>query len=127
MWCNDYKAAQNSLLQLLNYTSIYQIWNNGQRGRGVALYVHNSLNFKVPKNQRKNANNMFVSCIYQPPRDDSNKCLGKIKALIYKNDEKPLFLVGDFNVNSLDNLIITNACDFFNLVYKSNKIKCNNN
>ena len=46
-WCNNDKAAQNSLLQLPNYTPIHQIRNNGQRGGGVVLYVHNSLNFKI--------------------------------------------------------------------------------
>ena len=29
-WCNDDKAAQNSILQLPNYTPIHQIKNNGQ-------------------------------------------------------------------------------------------------
>ena len=46
-WFNDDKAAQNSLLQLPNYTPIHQIKNNGQRGGGVVLYVHKSLNFKI--------------------------------------------------------------------------------
>ena len=41
-FCNDDKAAQNSLLQLPNYTTIHQIRNNGQRRGGVVLYVHNS-------------------------------------------------------------------------------------
>ena len=29
-WCNDNKTAQNSILQLPNYTPIHQIKNNGQ-------------------------------------------------------------------------------------------------
>ena len=41
-WCNE-----NSLLQLLNYTPIHQIRNSGKIGGGVALHVHNSLNFKI--------------------------------------------------------------------------------
>ena len=137
-WCNDDKAARNSLLQLPNYTPIHQIRNNGQGGGGVVLYVHNSLNFKILKKQsinsndlecacieiiRKNAKNIIVSCIYRPPRGDSHKFLDEIKTFICKNQEKPLFLIGDLNINALDYSINTNVRDFF----KSNKIKCNNN
>ena len=133
-WCNDEKATQNSLLQLPNYTPIHQIRKNGQRGGGVVLYVHNSLNFKILKKQsinsndlecscieifRKNAKNIIVSCIYQPPRGDSHKFLEEIKTLICKNQEKPLFLVGDLNINSLDYLINTNVRDFFNLIFQN--------
>ena len=50
-WYNDDRAAQNSLLQLPNYTPIHQIRNSGQKGEGVVLYVHSSLNFKIPKNK----------------------------------------------------------------------------
>ena len=128
-WCNDNKAAQNSLLQLPNYTPLHQIRNNDQRGGGVVLYVHNSLNFKILKKQsinsnylectcikiiRKNPKNIIVSCIYQPPRGDSHKFLDEMKTVICKNQEKPLFLAGDLNINSLDN---SDVCGFFNLVF----------
>ena len=78
-WRNGETAAQKSLLQLPNYTLIHQIRNNGQRGGGVVLYVHDSLNFEILKKQsinsnnlesacieivRKNAKNIIVSCIY---------------------------------------------------------------
>ena len=56
MWCNNDKAAQNSSLQLPNYTSIHQIKKNRQRGGSVAIYVHNSLDFKIPKKQSINSN-----------------------------------------------------------------------
>ena len=62
-WCNDDRAAQNSLLQLPNYTPIHQIRNNGQRGGGVVLYVHNSLNFKILKKQSINSNDLECACI----------------------------------------------------------------
>ena len=50
-WCNDDKAGQNLLLQLQNYTLIHQIRNNSQRGGGMVLCAHNSLNFKIIKNR----------------------------------------------------------------------------
>ena len=113
---------------------IHQIRNNGQRGGGVVLYVHNSLNFKILKKQsinsndlecacvkivRKNAKNIIVSCIYRCPRGDSHKFLDETKTLICKNQEKPLFLVGDLNINSLDYSINTNVRDFFNLIFQN--------
>ena len=68
---------------------------------------------------RKNAKNTIVSCIYRPPRGDSHKFLEEIKTLICKNQEKPLFLVGDLNINSLDYSINTNVRDFFNLIFQN--------
>ena len=56
MWCNGNKAAKNSLLQLPNQTPIHQIRNNGQKGGSVALFVHNSLDFKIQKKQNINSN-----------------------------------------------------------------------
>ena len=34
---------------------------SGQEGGGIALYVHNSLNYKIPKN--KNINNNDIECL----------------------------------------------------------------
>ena len=51
MWCNDNKAAKNSLLQLPNQTPIHQIRNDCQKGGSVTLFVHNSLDFKIQKNK----------------------------------------------------------------------------
>ena len=100
----------------------------------MVLYVHNSLNFKILKKLsinsndlecacieivRKNAKNIIVSCIYRPPRGDSHKFLEGIKTLICKNQEKPLFLVGDLNMNSLDYSINTIVRDFFNLIFQN--------
>ena len=80
-----------------------QIGVGGRIGRVVALYVHNSLDFKIPRKQsinsndiecaciefiRKNVKNRIVSCIYQPFRSDSHKFLDEIKTLICKNQEK---------------------------------------
>ena len=85
----------------------------------------------VSKLLDKNAKNVIVSCIYRPPRGDSHKFLNEIKTVICKNHEKPLFLVRDLNINSLDYWINPNVRDFFNFsrkqAYKSNKNKCNNN
>ena len=43
----------------------------------------------------------------------------KIKTLICKNQGKPLFSVGDLNINSLDHSIGTNVRDFFKLIFEN--------
>ena len=60
-WCSDDKADKNSLWQLPNYTVIHQIRNSGQKGGGIAIYVHNNLNYNIPKN--KNINNNDIECL----------------------------------------------------------------
>ena len=72
-------------MQLPNYAPIHQIRDNHYRGGwgGVAVYVHNSLDFKISRK------------------------------VICKNHETHLFLVWDLNINSLDYSINTTVCNFF--------------
>ena len=70
----------------------------------------------VSKLLDKNAKNIIVLCIYRPPRGDSHKFLNEIKTVICKNHEKPLFLVGDLKINSLDYWKNPNVRDFINLI-----------
>ena len=64
----------------------------------------------------------MVSCIYRPPRGDAHKFLDEMKGYIIKKiQEKPLFLVGDLNINSLNYFRNTHVRDFlisyFKMVY----------
>ena len=98
--CNDDKVDKNSLWQLPNYTAIHQIRNIGQKGGGIGLYIHNSLHYKIPKNENINNNdieclnienvskaskNIIISCIYRPPRGDAHKFLNEMTGHIIKN------------------------------------------
>ena len=133
--CSDNKADENSLWQLPDYTTIHQIRNSGQKGGGITLYVHNSLNYKIPKNENvdnndieclnieivsKASKNVVISCIYRPRRGDAHKLLDEMKGHIIKNkfQEKPLFLVGDLNINSLDYSRSTHVRDIFNFIFQ---------
>ena len=135
-WCSDDKADKDSLWKFTNYTAINQIRNSGQKGGGIALYIHNSLNYKIPKNKNMNNNdieylnidivnktskNVIISCIYRPPRGDAHNFLDEVKGHIIKNkfQEKPLFLVSDLNINSLDYSRNTHVHDFFNIVFEN--------
>ena len=48
-WCNDDRADKNSVWQISNYTPIHQIRQTGQKGGGIALFVHNNFDFKIIK------------------------------------------------------------------------------
>ena len=86
----------------------------------MILYVHISLNFKILKKQSINSNDLECACIEIVRKNAKNIIvLEGIKTLVCKNQEKPLFLVGDLNMNSLDYSINTNVRDFFNLIFQN--------
>ena len=134
--CCDDKADKNSLWQLPDYTAIHQIRNNDQKREGIASYVHNSLNYKIPKNKNiinndieclnieivsKTSKNVIISCIYRLPRGDAHKFLDEMKGHIIKSkfQEKPLFLVRDLNIISLDYSRNPHVRDFLNFVFQN--------
>ena len=39
-------------MAITKYTAIHQIGNGGQKRHDIALYAHNSLNYKIPKNKK---------------------------------------------------------------------------
>ena len=64
------------------------------------MYVHNSLNYRIPKNKNINNNdmeclnieivsktskNLIISCIYRIPRRDAHKFLDEMKDYIIKD------------------------------------------
>ena len=69
----------------------------------------------------KTSKNAIISCIYRPPSCDAHKFLDEMKGHIIKIkfQEKPLFLVGDLNINSLDYSRNTHVRDFFNFLFQN--------
>ena len=43
------RADKNSVWQILNYTPTHQIRQTGQKGGGIASFVHNNFDFKIIK------------------------------------------------------------------------------
>ena len=70
---------------------------------------------------RNKDKNIFFSCIYGPPRGNSQFFLDDIIVLVnkFKGKEKQIFLAGDFNLNSLDYSRNTIVRDFFNLAFQN--------
>ena len=70
---------------------------------------------------RKNQKNITLSCIYRPPRGDPHIFTSKVKELVERNKQKqkPLILIGDLNLNSLDNAKNNHVQNFFNLAFEN--------
>ena len=102
------------LYNLENYKMIRTDRNDGRGGGGVAFYIHSDLNFKVRHDLSiESAESLFIEItnlkgknrvigvIYRPP-DKSvdeflhslDECLGPLN-----NENKDLFLMGDFNID----------------------------
>ena len=129
-WCNDDRADKNSVWQISNYTPIHQIRQTGQKGGGIALFVHNNFDFKIIKRGNicdddieylmveilRNKDKNF-SCIYRPPRVKSQFFLDNIKVL--NKFKGQIFLAGDFDINSLDYSRNRIVHDFFNCAFQN--------
>ena len=64
---------------------------------------------------RKASKTLIISYVYRLPRGEARKFLDEMRGDVIKNkfQEKPLFLVGDLNVNSLDYSRNRHVRDFF--------------
>ena len=122
----------------------------------MVLYIHKTITLnaleKLSNNNehieslsigiiKKNQKNIILSCIYRPPRGNPNIFTSKIKELAERNKQKqkPLVLIGDLNLNSLDYATNNYVQNFFNLAFencafpvinrptriKGNKCNCN--
>ena len=102
----------------------------------MVLYIHATITFnaleKLSINNeyieslsveiiRKNQKNIILSCIYRPPRGDPHIFPSKVKELIERNKQKqkPLILIGDLNLNSLDYAKNNHVQNFFNLAFEN--------
>ena len=93
----------------------------GIPGRMDTNINNNDIEFLNIEIASKASKNVIISCIYRPPRGDAHKFLDEMKGHIIKNkfQEKPLFLVGDLNINSLDYSRNTHVRDFFNFLFQN--------
>ena len=65
--------------------------------------------------------NITLPCIYRPPRGDPNIFTSKIKELAERNKQKqkPLVLIGDLKLNSLNYATDNHVQNFFNLPFEN--------
>ena len=112
------KLENDSLIQLPGYNVLHQIRKN-RRGRGISIFVHESLSFKRRQDLdinseavdsistgilNKKCKNIILNTIYRPSNGDKETSENYFKNLFANNDSmnKYIILAGDFNVNVLD-------------------------
>lgn len=125
-----------SLYEIADYTAIHRC--RGSRGGGVSLYVQRGLEFvqrsdlgvklqecncecvfldgeTVVRNEKKR---VIVGCIYRPPNTEINKFKeGLLDVLEHVDKESKLcYLLGDFNVNLLNEEIKHHIDDLTNIL-----------
>ena len=119
---------ESSVYQLENYISFYQNTYEGKnKGTGVALYVHQSLNAVVNDPASKitsnfeslfitiqgKSNPINVGVVYRPPSGDLEKFFSEFKTVIESLPTKSVHVMGDFNINLHSNCKMVH--DFENL------------
>ena len=102
----------------------------------LGIYVHKNLDYKILPNlakntenietitieiKNKNSKNILISSVYRPPCGNQSKFLEEIQQVVHnsKHSTKSFFLVGDFNLNSLDYASSTTVKNFFNLAFEN--------
>ena len=82
-WIDDDKADLNSLFHIPNYSFIHEKRKINHKGRGLGIYVHKTLDYKILPNlakntenieiftielENKNSKDILISAVYRPPR-----------------------------------------------------------
>ena len=131
-------SANGALYQLKNYNSIYQsryfIEDRNQykvKGTGVALYIHESLNFSKIDDLSlceeyieslfvtitNNEEPTVVGVIYRPPNSSLEEFNTKYEQILSKLGDKKSYILGDYNVNLLDISPSTTEDNFQEIVF----------
>ena len=112
--------SNKNLYQLDDYNSFYQDPYPGKnKGTGVALYVHKSMNAMVDKSLshisqdletlfiKINANSQIltVGVVYRPPNGNFDNFSNEFECILQNCPAKNLYIMGDFNIDfhKLDN------------------------
>ena len=124
---------QNSpdIFNLPNYTFI-RADRKGRRGGGVAFYIAQNLNFKIRSDiklsqaeslfieiDNSNLRNVIIGLIYRPPDTNCELFCDELDLHLHKigNENKHIFILGDFNINFSPTSGSNNSIDFMQLMY----------
>ena len=123
-WLTEYNI---SLHNFTGYSHVYKL-RNKRRGGGVSMFINNKLNFQVRNDILLNLNiidlitveiskeelntklNVIILTLYRPPDDPPILFNEKLKDLLkmLQQENKTIFITGDFNINSSDAIINPN-------------------
>lgn len=102
-------TSDKYLLEIPNYTHIYNIRNNSVGG-GVSIYIHKDLKFNILEEKYISGNNFLwidliklpltIGVIYKPP-DTNLKDFCEIYSSLLEKIKKKSMIIGDFNIDLL--------------------------
>ena len=132
-WCSDESFIKNSNFQLSGYNSLH-LERKNKRGGGVCVFIREDLIFKKRKDFsvseesnetlsieiiNKNTKNIIVNTCYRPPNSKIKPLKNHINHIFASmlKENKKIFFVGDFNINSLDYSTNSKVKNFINLMY----------
>ena len=117
---------------LVNY-GLELDYRSHKRGGGVSLYLHESLQYKsrkdliiggeinsvfveIEKNSLNTDSNIIIGVVYRPPNSSIPSFTTAFHALLDKlvSEKKYIYIMGDYNVNTLRNIPTNRNTDEFN-------------
>lgn len=112
-WC---KMERGTNFDIDGYEFRY-VNRKNKRSRGVALYIRNTIDWYVLENMTmiiddvmeclsveiymENQKNVIVSCVYRTPGSSMEIFNNSLESMFASNNQKLMFICGDFNVNLL--------------------------
>ena len=120
-----------NMFNLPNYKFIRED-RKGRRGGGVALYIAQNLNFKIRSDiklaqaeslfieiDNSILKNVIIGLIYRPPDSNLDVFYDELDFYLHKieNENKHVFIFGDFNINFLHSSSNNTSTDFMQLMY----------
>ena len=134
-WLNE---SNCDVYSIDNYQHFSLIREN-KRGGGCSLFVQNYFNvierkdisimdnniealfIELQKNDTKLENNCIIGVIYRPPSQDINDYCNKLSEILLKikDENKIVYIMGDFNINILDSEKHLPTANFIELMYSN--------
>lgn len=128
-WLNS-----NSIIPNLQGYECCQQPRINKKGGGVALYIHNHLDFKILNKMTtviddaleclsielifEKSKNVVVSCIYRQPGTPIDVCIDTLNAFFSPIcKRKNIYICGDFNINLLNSETHKGTRDFIDFLY----------
>ena len=106
-------------------------------GRGIFLFVHDSLDFKIRPDlcpnthdcetfsielMQQSSKNIIVNTVYRPPSGKIAPFTSHMQNIFTENDRKLIYLVGDINLNTLEYDTDNNVKKTFDMFLQSNLV-----
>ena len=132
-WLNESTADIYNMQGYQNYNN----YRTGRRGGGVSLYIKEGLNseirndlnlmdpsmealfIEIPNSNISQDKNVIVGVLYRPPNTDINVFneLLSDKLSMISQENKLIYLMGDFNINILEHDLHVPTSEFVELMY----------